>query len=230
MKTEPTNQTTASRLLEIVFEGHHIRTLIKDGKPLFDFYECAAACNLSKPKDFAKRHLESHHLQSIFVDCRSANGVVQKRHALHLTQSGVLAIVMACRTPAARRFQAFILDEVLPQVIELGTFIEGITPAERIRALGIRYRQERAAKIETDAAFVAESGLLTLKMFRVEHQIPARDALSFSRRVYHLAKVYGIAPDKRFIKGTAKNPVNVFPRHILCASANSIIPRLPYTQ
>jgi prophage antirepressor-like protein len=226
---KPKHQSTAARLLEIVFEGHHIRTLIKDGKPLFDFYECASACMLSKPKDFAKRHLEPHHLQSIFVDCRSANGIIQKRHALHLTQSGVLAMVMACRTPAARRFQAFILEDVLPQLIELGTFIEGITPAERIRALGLRYRQERAAMLEADAAFLAESGLLQLQSFRLENAIPARDALPFSRRVFHMAKVFGIPPVKRFVKGAAKNPVNVWPRHILCAAANSIIPRLPFT-
>ena len=147
-----------------------------------------------------------------------------------LTQSGVFHVLFASQKPAAEKLRALLADEVLPQLLTHGRYIPGATDTDLLLAKSRSCREERAARLESDAIFLAESGLLAIQGFRVEIGIPARDALSFSRRVYHLAKVYGIQPAKRFIKGAAKNPVNVFPRHILCASANSIIPRLPYTQ
>lgn len=226
MKTQ--NQTIVSRLLEIVFEGYQITATFHEGRPVFHFYESAAASEISKPRDFAKKHLEKHHLLSIFVDSRSANGVVQKRAVQFLTQSGLLTMVMASRKPAARRLQAFVIDEVLPQLIELGTFIPGATPAEKLQALCRRARQERAELMGRQTEEAAASGLVTLRAFRLAQDIPARDVLAFSREVQHQAKLHGTAPEKRYIAGHPSNPVNVWPRFVLVAAANNTIPKLPF--
>ncbi len=225
MKTK-TNHTIAARLLSIVFEGHPFTAVFHHGRPVFHFYETAAACGISKARDFARKHLEAHHLLSIFVDSRSANGVLQKRAVQFLTQSGMLAMVMASRKPAARRLQAFILDEVLPQLIELGTFIPGITQEQRLVALGLRYRQELAAQRAGDAARVAVTGWLPFSAYWAERGLPVALAPLLASRLEARAIAAGIFPERLRLPGQKKNPVNTWPRPLLELAEADLIPRL----
>lgn len=209
------HQTTAARLLEIIFQGHAIRTFFQDGKPLFIAADIAIACGISKAYDVIKNHVDSDQLTSISLEVRSANGTVQKRIFQCLTQSGVFALVMGSRKPAARRLQRWMADTVLPQLIELGTFIEGITPAERLAALHLRFKQEKAGQIENDTAWLAISGHLTIHDFGIEHDIPAAHKPDFGRWVQARARARGITPVKCYLRGQPRNPANVWPRELL---------------
>ena len=152
-----------------------------------------------------------------------------KQTMICLSESGVAALVMCSRKPAARRFRRFITGEVIPQLIQCGTFVEGATPAERIVAAGRRIRQERAAMLAADtAALEAGAGLALLCVFRAENFLPDRDALELGRRVARVAKAYAVQPRLMFIRGQKNNPVKVWPRAILRQAADSLIPRLPF--
>lgn len=217
--------TTARQLLDLVFEGNHIRTVFQDGQPLFNAKDSATACGISKDRDIVKTHVETDQLVSISLDIRSASGVLQKRAVNFVTQSGVFALVMGSRKPAARRFQRWLADEVLPQLIQYGSYLPGASAAERLQALHRRWRQERATCLENSAATMEAQGLMTLKAFREEHAVPARDVLAIARRLTHLAKLDGIQPTKLTLKGQA-NPANTWPRPLLAAAVNSTVPRL----
>jgi prophage antirepressor-like protein len=219
-------KTTAAQLLDLVFEGYHVTSHFHNGAWMFATKETAAACQISKAYDVIKNHIDPDQLTSISVEVRSANGTIQKRMVQFTTQSGVFALVMGSRKPAARRFQRWLADEVLPQLIQYGSYLPDTSRAERLQALHRRWRQERAACLESSAATMAESGLMTLKAFREEHSIPARDVLSIARRLTRLAKADGIAPTKLTLKGHA-NPANTWPRPLLAAAVNSTIPKLP---
>lgn len=218
-------KTTAASLLDLVFEGHSIRTVIRDGKPLFNAKDIAGACGISAHRDIVKTHVEPDQLVSISLDTRSANGVSQKRTVNFLTQSGVFALVMGSRKPAARRFQRWLADEVLPQLLTYGSYLPGATPAERLQALNRRVQQERAACVAASQATLTESGLMTLRAFRLEHAIPPQDILPIARRLQLLAAADGTAPVKLTLPGHA-NPVNAWPRPLLAAAVNSTQPRL----
>lgn len=219
------NQTTAARLLDLVFEGHAIRSVMQDGKPLFVATDVAAACGISKAYDVIKNHVDSHHLTSISLEVRSANGTIQNRAFQCLTQGGVFCLVMGSRKPAASRFQNWLADEVLPQLLKYGSYLPGATPSERLAALARRVTQERAACVTASEAIVAPGHLMTLRAFRVEHAIPARDILPIARRLQLLAKADGTRPVKLTLPGHP-NPANAWPRPLLAAATNSTIPRL----
>lgn len=218
-------KTTAASLLDLVFEGHSIRTVIRDGKPLFNAKDAATACGITAHRDIVKTHVDPDQLVSISLDTRSANGVSQKRTVNFLNQSGVFALVMGSRKPAARRFQRWLADEVLPQLLTYGSYLPGATPSERLAALNRRVTQERAACVTASEAIVAPGHLMTLRAFRLEHAIPAQDILPIARRLQHLAKQDGTAPVKLTLPGH-HNPANAWPRPLLAAAVNSTVPRL----
>ena len=218
--TDPS--TTAARLLSLVFEGHQIRTVMSYGQPLFVATDVAAACGISAPRDVVKTHVDADQLLSISLDTRSANGVLQKRSLNCVTQSGVFALVMGSRKPAARRFSRWLMDEVIPQLIKYGSYLPGATAAERLRALGLRYRAERAQQMALDAAVLAGSELCTLRQFVAAHGIPARRVLVLCSRLAVLSRTAGSEPVKLTLPGRKHNPTNAWPRELLTAAHRAV--------
>jgi prophage antirepressor-like protein len=228
MKTTDST-TTARRLLDLVFEGHHVRTVLTEGGALFIAKDVAEACGLSRYRDAIYNNLDIDETYVVSVSTRhqlGERGVRKTQEMTALNETGVAALIMCSRKPAARRFRKWLLGEVLPQLIQYGSYLPGASRAERLQALHRRWRQERLASLEHSAAAMAESGLMTLKAFREEHAIPQRDILSIARRLTALAKADGIRPTKLTLKGYA-NPANTWPRPLLAAATNSTIPRLP---
>ena len=194
----PADPTTAQRLLALVFEGHEIRTVFQDGKPLFYRNDVAKSCGIVHLQKSISAHLDSDELGLTKVSVRSATGTVQTREVATLTESGVLALVCASKKPAARRFRRWITGDVLPQLLKYGTYAPGATAGERCAALRGRWLAERDAEKTGHAAAYAESGLLTIAAFRVAAAIPARHALDFSFALRSLARIQGYEPPRFF--------------------------------
>lgn len=212
-------KTTAASLLDLVFEGHKIRSVIQDGKPLFVAKDVLNAAGFTKHRDATAR-LKDYERVSTQVD--SLGG---KQTMVCLTESGVYHVLFSSQKPAAENLRRWLADEVLPQLLTYGTFIPGATPSERLAALNRRVTQERAACVSASEAIVAPGHLMTLRAFRIEHAIPAQDILPIARRLQHLAKADGTAPVKLTLPGH-HNPANAWPRPLLAAAVNSTIPRL----
>ncbi|MEI6352260.1 MAG: Bro-N domain-containing protein [Verrucomicrobiota bacterium] len=195
----PADPTTAQRLLALVFEGHEIRTVFQDGKPLFVAKDVALAVEISKDRDVIRTHVDDDHVMSISLDVTSAKTKARKTQTFTmLTQGGVFALVMGSRKPAARKFQRWLADDVLPQLLKYGTYAPGATAGERCAALRGRWLAERDAEKTGHAAAYAESGLLTIAAFRVAAAIPARHALDFSFALRSLARIQGYEPPRFF--------------------------------
>jgi len=184
MKTTP--QTTAQHLLDLIFENHTIRySLDEHGNPLFVSKDVCAALGLKSERD-AFRSLEKNQRGGVL---NPTPGGTQKLRAV--TQSGLLMLTIKSRKPSAKRFQAWIVDEVLPQLIRYGSYIPGATPAERCRNLYHRWKAERAEEVQHASTELAESGLLTIGQFMKLADFPARDSLAFSNIVRKAARDYG---------------------------------------
>ena len=212
-------QTTASRLLALVFDGHSIRTVLQDGKPLFVAKDVFAAAEIKATRD-AYRRLKDYERVSSIIDTLGG-----KQTMVCLTESGVYHVLFSSQKPAAENLRRWLADEVLPQLLTYGSYLPGATPAERLAALNRRVHQERAACVTASEASQAASGLMTLRQFRTEHRIPAQDILPIASRLQRLAKAEGTAPQKLTLPGH-KNPSNAWPRPLLAAACNSTIPRL----
>lgn len=218
-----TLNTTVHRLLDLVFEGHHIRSLIENGELLVHAKDIALAVGISKYKDAIANHLDRDE-----VHLRSISTGPQVRSVMFLTQTGVMALVMCSRKPAARRVRRWITGTVIPEIMRTGTFVDGSTPAEKLQALCRRARQERAELMGLQTEEAAASGLATLRAMRLELGMDARDALAYAGETQRQGKLRGVKPEKRYIAGHPCNPVNVWPRPILLAAASNITPKLPF--
>lgn len=229
MKTKNT-KTTAARLLDLVFEGHEIRTVIQDGQPLACAKDIATAIGLSKYRDAIAAHLDP---DEIYVASISTGHQIDPKSRARVTQemtflaeTGIAALVMCSRKPAARRFRRWMLGEVLPQLIQYGTFIPGITREQRLTALGLRYRQELAAQRAGDAARVAVTGWLPFSAYWAERGLPVALAPLLASRLEARAIAAGIFPERLRLPGQKKNPVNTWPRPLLELAESDLIPRL----
>jgi prophage antirepressor-like protein len=146
----------------------------------------------------------------------------------YVTESGLYALLLKSRLPAAKAWRDWLFDVVLPEIHRTGSYLPGATEIEKIRAGQRRITLERRALADKHALLLAESGWLSLRDYRLEQGVPARDALAVSRRLQYLAKRYAIAPQKLYLRGAPSNPVNVWPRFILAQAVESTIPRLPF--
>jgi len=217
MKTE---STTARQLLDLVFEGHHVRTVLQDGKPLFVAKDIFDAAEITAHLD-AYRRLRDYERVSTLVDTLGG-----RQTMVCLTESGVWHVLFSSRKTAAENLRRWLADEVMPQLLQYGSYLPGASPAVRLRALHRRWRAERAAQMAAGAAALEQSGLLSLRAFRSEHAIPAQDILPIATRLQYLARLADIRPLALILPGERHNPVNVWPRPLLAAAVNSTIPRL----
>jgi hypothetical protein len=155
----------------------------------------------------------------IAADIRAGNPHIQT-----VTQSGLYHLIFASRKPTAKKFRRWVTDEVLPQIAKYGSYLPGATPQERCAALWKRWKQERRELLTRDDGALAESGLLTVAAFRIEHGIAPRDGFSFSQQVGYQARLAGVKP-RRFFRERGMR--NAWPRELLFLSLVNFQPRLP---
>lgn len=215
-------KTTASQLLALVFEGHSIRTVIQDGKPLFVAKDVLNAAEIAATRN-AYQRLKDY--ERVLTPLNTLGG---KQTMVCLTESGVYHVLFSSQKPAAEKLRRWLADEVLPQLLTYGSYLPGSTPAERLAHLHRRWRIERATLLAAgQAALAPETGLTTLRAFRLENCIPLRDVPAFSRRVQHLARLEAITLEKLILPRTKRGgPTNAWPRTLLATAASTIQPRL----
>jgi len=220
-------KTTAHQLLSLVFEGHAIRTVIQEGKPLFYRNDVAGACGITNVQKSINLHIDPDELGFTKVQGRSSNGTVQTRDVATLTESGVLALVCASKKPAARRFRRWLTGEVLPQLLKYGSYAPGATAGERCAALRERWLAERSMEKAGHAEAYEASGLLTIAAFRRTAAIPASSALLFSYGVRSLARVRGYEPERFFTGALRHTPA--WPPELLRSASLSVRDFFPQT-
>lgn len=228
--TRPTESLNIKNLLDLVFEGHEVRVAIIDDYPLFVSADVCAALGLTRPRDAIER-LEAY--QKRLIRLPETGGVPSgssrrnpggNPNVSAVTLSGLFALILLSRKPAARRFQRWIGEEVLPQILKYGTYVEGATPAERCSLLYKRYKIERRGEIAIGEAALVESRLLTVVEFRQVHAIPAHDALAFAATLCQSARDLHERPRKFF---TRRGQVNAWSLSALFAALGRYQPRLP---
>lgn len=128
-----TQTTTIHRLLELVFEGHHIRSLIENGELLSHAKDFATAIGLAKYRDAIANHLDPDEVRLVSIFSGQ-----QMRKVMFLTQTGMMALVMCSRKPAARRVRRWITGTVIPEIMRTGTFADGAARASSFSRASLR--------------------------------------------------------------------------------------------
>jgi prophage antirepressor-like protein len=125
-------------------EFGEIRTIEIDGKPYFVGADVAKALGYKDTVNALKQHCRGvvkHHL----IDSLGRN-----QEASFITEGDLYRLIMKSKLPSAEKFEAWVMDEVLPTIRKTGSYQKPMTIAEQIQllALGNQNHEERIEKLE----------------------------------------------------------------------------------
>ncbi|MHA7132579.1 phage antirepressor KilAC domain-containing protein [Oerskovia turbata] len=107
-----------SDLTPFDFDGQQVRAVVgPDGKPLFVLADICRVLDLGNPSMVAGR-LDGDDLST--TEVIDTLGRKQRAHAV--TESGVIDVTLDSRKPDARRFRRWLTHDVVPQIMQNGSY------------------------------------------------------------------------------------------------------------
>jgi len=130
------------------FDGQQVRAVAgPDGKPLFVLADVCRVLDLGNPSMVAAR-LDADDLST--AEVIDSMGRTQRAHAV--TESGVIDVTLDSRKPDARRFRRWLTHDVVPQIMQTGSYG---APALSGPALMAAALIEAQATLEAQSAKIA---------------------------------------------------------------------------
>ena len=123
-------------------EFGEIRTVMKDGEPIFCLVDICRALEISNPSKVAQR---------LDDDERTKFELGRAGETNFITESGLYAVILRSDKPNAKKFRKWITSEVLPSIRKTGAYGKPMTTAQKIQLLaqGNDELNERVDKVET---------------------------------------------------------------------------------
>lgn len=123
-------------------EFGEIRTVMKDGEPMFCLVDICKALEISNPSKVAQR---------LDDDERTKFELGRAGETNFITESGLYAVILRSDKPNAKKFRKWITSEVLPSIRKTGAYGKPMTTAQKIQLLaqGNDELNERVDKVET---------------------------------------------------------------------------------
>lgn len=110
-----------SNVIPFDFEGHAVRTLIRDGEPWFVLADVCRVLEVGNPSDAARRLDDDEKATLDNIEGHSGQrGGAQS--FIIINESGLYAIILTSRKPAAKRFRRWVTGEVLPSIRRTGAY------------------------------------------------------------------------------------------------------------
>lgn len=124
-------------------EFGEIRTVEIDGKPYFVGSDVAKALGYSNPRKAILDHCKGVTKR----DTPTSSGI---QSMSYINEGDLYRLIMKSKLPSAEKFEAWVMDEVLPTIRKTGSYQKPMTIAEQIQllALGNQNHEERIEKLE----------------------------------------------------------------------------------
>jgi prophage antirepressor-like protein len=114
-----TQPVTMSNVLSNMFEGHEVRTAVKDdGSIWFVLKDVCDVLGIVYHRDAASRLRETQR-GSVVVDTLGG-----PQDTTIISESGLYSVVLRSRSPKAESFQEFVEEQVLPSIRKTGGYVE----------------------------------------------------------------------------------------------------------
>lgn len=122
-------------------EFGEIRTIMKDGEPMFCLADICKALEISNPSKVAQR---------LDDDERTKLELGRAGETNFITESGLYAVILRSDKPNAKQFRKWVTGEVLPSIRKTGGYGKPMTTADQIKliAQGNTELNERVEKVE----------------------------------------------------------------------------------
>lgn len=124
-------------------EFGEVRTVEIDGKPYFVGTDVAKALGYSNPRKAILDHCKGVTKR----DTPTSSGI---QSMSYINEGDLYRLIMKSKLPSAEKFEAWVMDEVLPTIRKTGSYQKPMTVAEQIQllALGNQNHEERIEKLE----------------------------------------------------------------------------------
>ena len=124
-------------------EFGEIRTAEINGKPYFVGADVAKALGYSNPRKAILDHCKGVTKR----DTPTSSGI---QSMSYINEGDLYRLIMKSKLPSAEKFEAWVMDEVLPAIRKTGSYQKPMTVAEQIQllALGNQDHEERIEKLE----------------------------------------------------------------------------------
>lgn len=124
-------------------EFGEIRTAEIDGKPYFVGTDVAKALGYSNPRKAILDHCKGVTKR----DTPTSSGI---QSMSYINEGDLYRLIMKSKLPSAEKFEAWVMDEVLPTIRKTGSYQKPMTTAEQIQLLaqGNQDHEERIEKLE----------------------------------------------------------------------------------
>lgn len=124
-------------------EFGEIRTIEIDGKPYFVGTDVAKALGYNNPRDAVSRHCKG----VVKHDTPTSSGI---QSMSYINEGDLYRLIMKSKLPSAEKFEAWVMDEVLPTIRKTGSYRKPLTTVEQIQviATGFLDHEERLNRLE----------------------------------------------------------------------------------
>lgn len=124
-------------------EFGEIRTVEINGKPYFVGTDVAKALGYNNPRDAVSRHCKG----VVKHDTPTSSGV---QLMSYINEGDLYRLIMKSKLPSAEKFEAWVMDEVLPTIRKTGSYQKPLTTVEQIQviATGFLDHEERLNRLE----------------------------------------------------------------------------------
>lgn len=109
-------------------EFGEVRTIEIDGKPYFVGTDVAKALGYSNPRKAILDHCKGVTKR----DTPTSSGV---QSMSYINEGDLYRLIMKSKLPSAEKFEAWVMDEVLPTIRKTGSYQKPMTTAEQIQLL-----------------------------------------------------------------------------------------------
>ena len=107
------------------FNGHHLRTVVRDGEPWFVGKDVAEMLGYRNPAEAVRDHCKHAELLKTSKTLLLNNS---PRGLLIIPESDLYRLVMHSRLPQAEAFEEWVVGTVLPAIRKTGGYVQEIHP------------------------------------------------------------------------------------------------------
>lgn len=152
-----------NQIVAFTYENTNIRTTTEDGTPFFCANDIATTLGYNDPKDALARHCRGVTIHYPIID-----NLGRTQEARFITEGDLYRLIFNSKLPEAEKFEAWVVDEVLPSIRKHGMYATPATiedmldnPDIMINAL-MRLKEERAARAKAEAEVEAQRPVAAL--------------------------------------------------------------------
>lgn len=183
---KPAPSGEMSKLIQNMFEGHEVRTAIKDdGSVWFVLMDVCGALGTVNHNDVSGR-VKAKYKDGVGI----TDPIGRQQRLTTVSESGLFSVIMESRSAKAEDFQDWVLEVVLPSIRKTGSYVQEVKPLTEIEmverhlvvlkenAIIVAQRDaaQSLARIESTRANIAERGMVEIKRLADSLQPLAEEA------------------------------------------------------